>query len=537
MKKFIAFSFIILGFTILCIFFTEKTDVLSLKDIPFETTFQENQGKSTLSWKRLPYPCYYEVEVLTKNPKKSLSMPKYHLLKRDFTFRASYDVPSTALPTYYRITAYGLFGPIGKASTIIRNPIFANRPLIPTPITKYTTSQPASQMPYLIWHTVPGGVYYELELLTAPPEQENNTELSALHHLFSTRAVFTNGWQADLKPFVNTAKIYWRVRALDFLGQPVGVFSTAEEINVDPTKAAPNKPVLNSFDRMPDFEQPLYPVYNWIPLHNIVKYEVELLISPPVQENNTQPTKNRIWYMIANDSSSCYDEYPRLDVGDYYWRVRAIDDNGNTIGVYSDSQKFTVKKQPHRVDTATFGDSITHGGGALSYSPANLEYSYETFLDFPTLNLGRSGDTSEMTADRFEQDVLPFHPKNLIILCGSNSIRADTTADSIINDLKTIQRKCELNDVRPIFLTLMPINPRNIYAAFQTDTDPNWQQKIMDVNNYIREQPYFIDLEPYFYDDFGYLATEYATDGLHPDIKGKQLMAEIINLHQDLLRK
>ena len=68
-------------------------------------------------------------------------------------------------------------------------------------------------------------------------------------------------------------------------------------------------------------------------------------------------------------------------------------------------------------------------------------------------------------------------------------------------------------------------------------TDPAWREKLAAVNAHIRSMPYVIDLEPYFYDAQGFLATEYAADGLHPDIEGKQLMAQIINMHKDMLRK
>jgi lysophospholipase L1-like esterase len=83
----------------------------------------------------------------------------------------------------------------------------------------------------------------------------------------------------------------------------------------------------------------------------------------------------------------------------------------------------------------------------------------------------------------------------------------------------------------------MPINPGNIMQAFQNETDPAWREKLAAVNVHIRTMPYVIDLEPYFYDAQGVLSTEYAADGLHPDIEGKQLMAQIINMHKDMLRK
>jgi lysophospholipase L1-like esterase len=408
----------------------------------------------------------------------------------------------------------------------------------PQSITRYTAKHPAASNTFLIWHNVSGAVYYELELLSAPPEQENNITLSSKHHLFSTKEIYTNGWQTDLTPYLNEPALYWRVRAIDFFDRPVGAFSTAERIYMDPDIHVPDKPLLNPFDRSPDFQQPLYPVYDWIPLHDpTLHYEVELLSAPPEQENNTLPSSYRIWHSDITDSASYYDNLPRTTAGDYWWRVRAVDSDGNTIGVYSDAQKMTIHPLENTILAAAFGDSITHGGGALSYSPANAEYSYESYLDFPALNLGRSGDTARMSEERFDSDVLPFHPQNLLILCGSNDLRdGSTSAEDIILELQKIKLKCEQNGIRPIFLTLMPINPENIYHAFQTETDEGWHEKLATVNRFIRTQPYYIDLEPHFYNRSGELARKYATDGLHGDIKGKQLMAQIINDHRYLLQ-
>jgi len=538
MKKFIVFTLTILAFTVLCIYLTEKLDVLNLAELPLEASFTEQEGRLVFTWKRLPYPCFYKVETFSRTTGRVKGEPDYHLFKQEFTFKAAYEVPGTAIPTYYRVTAYGMFGSLNGPSEYVENPDYAE-PVRPIPIFHYDSEAPASAMPYLVWHTVPGAVCYEVELLSGPPEQEYGTALSSQHHLYSNQQVYTNGWQADLKPFLNQEHLYWRVRAMNLQKEPIGEFSKAEPLAVDPSLPMPNKPLLNNFDVMPGFQQPLYPVYHWIPMHDITRYEVELMTTPPEEENNTRPSPHRVWNMVANDSFSCYDEYARPYAGEYYWRVRAIDETGKTIGTYSDTEEFKVADHATRALAGAFGDSITHGGGAVSYSPASLEYSYTTYLDFPVINLGRSGDTSHTSMLRFDSDVLPYQPLNLFILTGSNSLRADNiSAQAVIADLSAIAKKCEQNHIRPIFLTLMPINPTNIYAAFKAETDPNWHQKMDEVNAYIRHQPYYIDLEPYFYDSSkSVMAPELATDGLHPDIYGKMLMAEIINEHQYLLKK
>ena len=540
MKKFTAFALIIFSFTLLCIFVAEKTDVMGLSGMRLSTAFSaDGTGRLTLKWDRLPYPCFYKVEAFTQTTGLVKDTQKYHYMTGDFTLDSSYEVPRTAIPMYYRITSYGMFGRISGPSELIANPNFPNPPH-PIPIYKYSDQNPASLMPFLVWHSVPSAVCYEVELLSGPPETEGGIALSKRNHLYSTRQVFTNGWQADLRPYYRKrSAIYWRARALGLHHEPIGVFSDAEPISVRPDLPLPNHPIINNFDQMPNFEQPLYPVFEWIPLNGISDYEVELMVHPPESENNAAPTPDRAWHQTVSNAVACYDEYPRPYAGEYYWRVRGIDSQGNTIGTYSDSEEFIVKEREGRVPAAVFGDSITHGGGAMSYSPASLEYSYTTYLDFPAVNLGRSGDTSHTSLERMERDVLPFHPVNLIILTGTNSLRApEISADDVIADIRAMQEICNRNDIRPIFLTLMPVNPQGIAYAFQTLTDPKWHEKLEKINGYIRQLPYFIDLEPYFYDRSKKLLDySFSIDGLHPDIRGKMLMGEIINAHKNLLRQ
>ena len=56
------------------------------------------------------------------------------------------------------------------------------------------------------------------------------------------------------------------------------------------------------------------------------------------------------------------------------------------------------------------------------------------------------------------------------------------------------------------------------------------------VNDFIKHLPYFIDIEPYFGDTEGNLSAEFSVDGIHPDIRGKKVIAEVINKHRYLFR-
>ncbi len=539
MKNF--FSLILIAglmgfFALFSMFIAEKTDVLQLNGRALGVSFSQEGDDTLMTWRPLPYPCVYSVTTVSRTTGLVKDSPPYHILKEEDTRFAKYIVPRASIPTYYYITARGLFGEIFHSDKVYPNPNFPTPPH-PVSIYHYDKDNPASLMPFLVWHTVPNAVCYEFELLDAPPEVEGGIALSTTHHLDSTRKIYTNGYQADLRPFADRPELYWRARALGLHHEPIGEFCKAEKIVFDTTLPLPNCPLINNFDYMNYLTQPIYHVFDWIPLHYGVKYEVEMLTHPPEVENNIVASVDAVWRMVSDDVASCYDEYGRPYAGVYYWRVRALDENNQPIGSWSNSEKFIVEDYTKGVDVAVLGDSISHGGGAVSYSPRALQYSYETYIDFPVINLSRSGDTSHMTLERFEHDVLPLKPRNLIISTGANCLRdASISAESVIADLAGINKLCLQNDIRPIFLTLMPINPANLQNAFHTPTDPNWHAKLQLINEYIKRQEFFIDIEPYFYDANGTMDTGFSVDGIHPDLRGKMLIGELISKNKNLLK-
>ncbi len=539
MKNFLTFAVIaalMSFFALFGMYIAEKTDVLQLNGRPLEVTFVQEGDDTLMRWRPLPYPCVYKITTVSQTTGIVEGSPPFHIFKEEETRSASYIVPRAPIPTFYFITARGLFGEIFRSDKIYPNPNFPTPPH-PVSIYHYGKDNPASLMPFFVWHTVPNAVCYEFEILDAPPEVEGGIALSKVHSLFNTRRVFTNGYQADLRPFANKKELYWRARALGLHHEPIGEFSKAEKFFIDASKPFPNCPLINNFDFMDYLPQPIYHVFDWIPLHEGVKYEVEMLTHPPAVENDTEPSADAAWRMVSEDVASCYDEYGRPYAGAYYWRVRALDANGNPIGTWSNSEKFIVADYTGGVDVAILGDSISHGGGAVSYSPRALQYSYETYIDFPVVNLSRSGDTSRTTLERFNQDVLQVKPRNLIISTGANCLRdARISADDVISDLAGINKLCLENDIRPIFLTLMPINPANLQRAFQTPTDENWYAKLQQINDYIKRQEFFIDLEPYFYDAQGTMDSSLSVDGIHPDIRGKMLIGELISKNKHLLK-
>ena len=389
----------------------------------------------------------------------------------------------------------------------------------------FSARNPASLRPMLTWTKVKGAVIYEVEFLPSllPPLDKNRLSES---RLYSTRQVYNNGHNPDLTRFADNSPVYWRVRALNFDGEPISSFSHPEPIYLDASVPHIKAPVTTSSFGSVNGSTLLYPVYSWLPIAHATQYEVELLDAPPENPNGTEPSMHRIWSAITALSDK-YDDKPRFSSKPFYWRVRGLDEDGEAIGVYSDVVEF-VTNPDTGWEIATFGDSISHGGGNMSYSPADWEYSYQTYLNFPTVNLSNSGDTSESSVDRFDDDVLPFHPRYLIILEGTNSIRGGTSAEEVISDLKALKDKCLKNKIAPIFLTLPPINPASIEKVFNEPTVDNWREEMNTVNEFIRTQTH-IDLAREMNYPDGVMPVRLSLDGLHPDINAKKKMAAIIN--------
>ena len=389
----------------------------------------------------------------------------------------------------------------------------------PVATVSYTKEHPATSKPVITWSDNNEAVVFELELDTLNADKEYVPFLT-------TKKVYTNGYNVILPADFSGNVFYWRVRGIDIDGNPNSDWSDREPVYVDKELTAVQKPILSSVYNQGRGEVLLYPVYNWIPVNGAVKYEIEILNAPPENPNGIAPSEHRI-DVIMVDSAEHYDSHSRYSEDPFYWRVRGIDGDGRPVGVYSDAGSYTVNPAAN-YGVATYGDSITHGGGSISYSPSDWDFSYQHYLNFESINLAQSGDTSTMTVERFERDVLPFRPRYLIILMGSNSLRAGVSAQEVIEDMKTLKKKCMDNHILPVFLTLPPINPENIQKAFDEPTADGWRERFAEVNAYVLTQVH-IDDAAGMADASGKLPTVLGLDGLHLDPPGKKMMADAVN--------
>lgn len=370
----------------------------------------------------------------------------------------------------------------------------------------------------LSWPAVPDAVMYELVIRRQP----DGAAPAASETVLKRTDIYTAGVELDVPALeVPIDSLWWQVRALSFDQLPISEFSPSQRVvegEINPVSPLPTA----RLDQFPYAK--LYPAYAWIPVLNAASYEVQILAANPDQTNKAAVIRSyQIDGALAFDY---YDERAYTEEGVYWWRVRARDSFNQPIGRWSPASSFQVLKS----DTiyALFGDSVAHGGGAISNPPSDPAYDLTSYAGIPIRNLGRSGDTVARMIERFESDVLTFSPRILVIMGGINDIRAGRPAAAVIAELAVIRELCRKNAIIPVFVTLTPVNPAAIKRVFGEDTSPQWRDEWLEVNRWIKQQPYHVDISPFFAGPDGVLPSELAVDGLHPDTKGKAMMGKAV---------
>ncbi len=369
---------------------------------------------------------------------------------------------------------------------------------------------------HLSWQPDYGAVKYDVTF--------SRRDQGKMEGTWKTTAYMSDMLLPESGQFKDLQELYWQEKPLDFDGYPIGMESGPRPLESSVTPVSRNAP-LPRLDRSGERGGALlYPVYSYIGNPGASSYEIEVLSAYP---ENTEGTAHSMYHIGGGDFlyTDFYDDTPRF--GTWYWRVRGKDEEGNPVGQWSLPQKRQFSTEGYTI--GLFGDSITHGGGRMSYGPNDLEYSYGHYLDFDTINLGDSGNTSHDMVERFDRDVLPFHLKYLLILGGSNSLRGGVPAEEVIEDLKEIQQKCRNHDIIPILLTLPPINPESIEKVFHEPTAEGWEEAFRKVNDFIRTQPHIDTASAFPYENV--MPADLALDGLHGDVEAKKRIAAVINRH------
>ena len=347
----------------------------------------------------------------------------------------------------------------------------------------------------LYWNITPNAVKYEILIDGA------------------TLYAYTNGIEIP----VSNLSAKFQVNALSLEGIVLENKIPIREIDTNPTSPR----TTTEFDKMA--YPPIYPVYSWIPVNGANHYAIELIKDDKIIRRYFTDSNP------SDDNFDLYDKTPVLDEGEYFWRVRAFNDDNQPLTDWSekdDSNSFEVK---HQIRFCALGDSITHGGGSISVPPSTAIYNWETYCAIPVKNLGRSGDTTAELLARFDNDVLPFRPEVLFIMAGVNDYRASIFGWESVENLSLLKEKCEQSGIKPVFLTPTPLNPAQIQRVNFIEQPPaDWQEHQKFICDWIRSQENFIDVNEQLTDADGNLIDSLSIDGLHPDADGKKIIGEAV---------
>ena len=372
---------------------------------------------------------------------------------------------------------------------------------------------PAAALPssvLLRWAPYNGAVRYEVRILvrTAEGRMVEQQKLSR---------VYTTGVHIPLTGLLPQDDLYWTVQPLGYDGTPIAAASAPQPVRE--ALADPPAPVLTAeYDKMA--YAPLYPVYSWIPLSGQTHHEVEVY-------RRAADGRDVFLHTLQAGEQDVYDDAPFTVPGHYVYRVRGVTTAGTPISDWSAGGTFDVV--PH-TPIAAIGDSITHGGGAITLPPSYTLYDWETYCTVPVKNLGHSGDTTADMLARFDRDVLPFAPRVLIIMGGVNDYRSGVYGAQTVRNLAALGEKCRAHGITPIFLTVTPIRPAWMTKRMTIMTPPSdWMDHRDYINDWVRQQEFSVDVSSMLADANGELEAAYTTDGLHPDYMGKKHIGQTVD--------
>ena len=171
------------------------------------------------------------------------------------------------------------------------------------------------------------------------------------------------------------------------------------------------------------------------------------------------------------------------------------------------------------------GDSITDSWD----NPNNGGF----FPGKPYINRGISGQTTPQMLIRFRPDVIELNPKIVIILAGTNDIAGNTgptTLAAIEDNLASMAELANAHRIKVVFSSLLPVSDyefRDGKQIIQTQRRPPAQ--ILELNRWIKEYAsehhlVYLDYFSAMVDAKGFLKDELSNDGLHPNVKGYELM-------------
>jgi lysophospholipase L1-like esterase len=189
---------------------------------------------------------------------------------------------------------------------------------------------------------------------------------------------------------------------------------------------------------------------------------------------------------------------------------------------YGEMDSRTPAPQADKPRVVFFGDSITDGWRLNEY-----------FADRDFINRGISGQITGQMLGRMESDVINLKPAMVLILAGTNDIARGVRVSTIEDNLTAIADLADFHNIKVILASVLPV------SDYHKDVNPNYEMTrtrplatIRALNDWMkslcaRRDFTYLDYYSQMVDSDGYLRTDIADDGLHPNGLGYRIMAPL----------
>lgn len=193
----------------------------------------------------------------------------------------------------------------------------------------------------------------------------------------------------------------------------------------------------------------------------------------------------------------------------------------NQLGRYHEDNLRLQKLPPDSARVVFFGDSITDMWKLEQYFPEK-----------PYVNRGIGGQTTAQMLVRMYPDVINLHPAAMVILAGTNDIARNNGPQSIEMIEDNIRAITELSRQHNIAVVLCSVMPISDYASRKQSVQRP-PSDILLLNEWLKkyaEQIHarYVDYFTELVDGSGFLKEGFSMDGLHPNDKGYEVMAPLV---------
>ena len=232
------------------------------------------------------------------------------------------------------------------------------------------------------------------------------------------------------------------------------------------------------------------------------------------------PEEARKQFSELRDVADRMESHFRASLDQSDRRLRSPD--RDNLRRYAEDDARLPKPAPDQKRIVFLGDSITDGWRLNEYFPGR---------DF--VNRGISGQITGEMLGRMKADVIDLKPAGMLVLAGTNDIARGVPLSTIENNLIMIADLADTYRIKPLFASVLPI------SDYHKDVNPRYEVSklrppaaILELNRWIesfckqRHYPYVDYFSP-MVDQAGFLRTELADDGLHPNSAGYRAMGPI----------